>query len=62
MFVRPSQLLYLINCHFSGGVYVHSDPAKDGVFFHYNNHWYGYSRQKTLKLPGQPEPGYTVMR
>ena len=61
LFVRPSQLQYLTNCHFSGGVHVYGNSTKDAVFFHYNNHWYGYSRPK-LHLPGNPEPGYTIMR
>ena len=62
LFVRPAQLLYLSNCHSSGGFHVYADSAKDGVFLHFNNHWYGYKRTAQLQLPGKPEPGYTVMR
>ena len=61
LFVRPAQLLYLSSCHSSGGVSVFGNSTKDGVFLHFNNHWYAYSRAAS-KFPGKPEPGYMIMR
>lgn len=39
----------------------YADPENDGVFFHFDNHWYGYSR-KSSGLTGGPQPGYTALR
>jgi len=70
IFVRPAALKYLSGCHSSHGVQRYLRPDSDGVFFHFDNHWYGLARsrkdraaQGALEAGSDfPRPGHLPMR